>query len=65
MFGALGKALPGRIMAAGDGSPVIFGIGGYDSERRPFVFVDLMRGSWGGRPHADGLDGTSLAVSTV
>jgi N-methylhydantoinase B/oxoprolinase/acetone carboxylase alpha subunit len=51
-------------MAAGDGSPVIFGIGGYDEERKPFVFVDLMRGSWGGRPHADGLDGTSLAVST-
>ena len=64
VFGALAKALPDRIMAAGDGSPVIFGIGGYDEERRPFVFVDLMRGSWGGRPHADGLDGTSLAVST-
>ena len=64
MFGALGKALPGRIMAAGDGSPVIFGIGGYDRDRKPFVFVDLMRGSWGGRPQADGLDGTSLAVST-
>lgn len=64
VFGALAKALPGRIMAAGDGSPIIFGIGGYDAERRPFVFVDLMRGSWGGRPRADGLDGTSLAVST-
>jgi N-methylhydantoinase B/oxoprolinase/acetone carboxylase alpha subunit len=64
VFGALAKALPDRIMAAGDGSPIIFGIGGYDAERRPFVFVDLMRGSWGGRPHADGLDGTSLAVST-
>ena len=64
VFGALAKALPERIMAAGDGSPVIFGIGGYEADRRPFVFVDLMRGSWGGRPHADGLDGTSLAVST-
>ncbi|HYF18944.1 MAG TPA: hydantoinase B/oxoprolinase family protein, partial [Ramlibacter sp.] len=64
VFGALAQALPDRIMAAGDGSPVIFGIGGYDEERRPFVFVDLMRGSWGARPHADGLDGTSLAVST-
>ena len=64
VFGALAKALPDRIMAAGDGSPVIFGIGGYDADRRPFVFVDLMRGSWGGRPRADGLDGTSLAVST-
>lgn len=64
VFGALAKALPGRIMAAGDGSPIIFGIGGYDRERRPFVFVDLMRGSWGGRPDADGLDGTSLACST-
>ena len=64
VFGALSKALPDRIMAAGDGSPIIFGIGGYDEDRKPFVFVDLMRGSWGGRPNADGLDGTSLAVST-
>lgn len=64
IFGALAKALPGRIMAAGDGSPIMFSIGGYDEERQPFVFVDLMRGSWGARPHADGLDGTALAVST-
>jgi len=64
VFGALAKALPDRIMAAGDGSPVIFGVGGYDEQRRPFVFVDLMRGSWGARPNADGLDGTALAVST-
>jgi 5-oxoprolinase (ATP-hydrolysing) len=64
IFGALAKALPGRIMAAGDGSPIMFSIGGYDEERKPFVFVDLMRGSWGARPHADGLDGTALAVST-
>lgn len=64
IFGALAQALPDRVMSAGDGSPIIFGIGGYDRERRPFVFVDLMRGSWGARPHADGLDGTSLAVST-
>jgi len=64
MFGALAKALPQRIMAAGDGSPIIFGIGGYDEDRQPFVFVDLMRGSWGARPHADGLDVTALACST-
>jgi N-methylhydantoinase A/oxoprolinase/acetone carboxylase beta subunit/N-methylhydantoinase B/oxoprolinase/acetone carboxylase alpha subunit len=64
IFGALSKAVPGRIMAAGDGSPIMFSIGGYDENRTPFVFVDLMRGSWGARPHADGLDGTALAVST-
>ena len=64
IFGALAKALPGRIMAAGDGSPIMFSIGGYNEAREPFVFVDLMRGSWGARPLADGLDGTALAVST-
>src|SRR5690606_19909335 len=64
IFGALAQALPGRIMAAGDGSPIMFSIGGYSEDREPFVFVDLMRGSWGGRPTADGVDGTSLAIST-
>ncbi len=37
-------------------------IGGYDAERRPFVFLEFLFGSWGGRPHKDGVDGNSSAV---
>ncbi|HET6518971.1 MAG TPA: hydantoinase B/oxoprolinase family protein, partial [Geminicoccaceae bacterium] len=34
-------------------------IGGYDAERRPFIYVDFVCGSWGGRPFADGLEGNA------
>jgi N-methylhydantoinase B len=64
IFGALAKALPDRIMAAGEGSPLMHTFFGLDEEKKPFVLVDLMRGSWGARPGADGLDATALACST-
>src|SRR6266513_12587 len=34
-------------------------IGGYDAERKPFIYVDFTCGAWGARPWADGLDGNS------
>ncbi len=64
MFGALAKAVPGRIMACGDGAPIVVSFDGLDTSKKRFVLVDLLRGSWGGRPSADGLDGTTLACST-
>ena len=64
VFGALAKAVPEIVMAAGDGSPVIFAAGGSDDDGRPFVLVDLLRGSWGATATGDGLDGTTLACST-
>ncbi len=59
MFGALAMMLPGRVGAAGDGGNTGVSIGGYDAERRPYIFVDYTCGAWGGRPWADGLDGNS------
>ena len=58
-FGALAKMVPDQVFAASDGGNTGISIGGYDAERRPFIYVDFTCGTWGGRPFADGLDGNS------
>jgi N-methylhydantoinase B len=59
MFGALAMMLPDKVKAAGDGGNTGISIGGYDAQRKPFVYVDFTCGAWGARPWADGLDGNS------
>jgi N-methylhydantoinase B len=58
-FGALALLYPDRVYAASDGGNTGVSIGGYDAERRPFVYVDFLSGAWGARPWADGLDGNT------
>jgi len=58
-FGALAKLYPDRVYAASDGGNTGITIGGYDKELRPFIYVDFLSGSWGGRPWADGIDGNT------
>ena len=36
--------------------------GGYNAERQPFVFLEFLFGSWGGRPTKDGIDAAASAV---
>ncbi|MBI3977785.1 MAG: hydantoinase B/oxoprolinase family protein [Chloroflexi bacterium] len=57
IFGALAQALPDRVPAGNDGGLSLVGIGGYDPARRPFVLVEVLSGSWGGRPDRDGIEG--------
>jgi N-methylhydantoinase B len=59
MFGVLAMMLPDKVKAAGDGGNSGVSIGGYDADRKPFVYVDFTCGAWGARPWADGLDGNS------
>jgi N-methylhydantoinase B len=59
MFGALAQMLPDKVFAASDGGNTGISIGGWDGERRPFIYVDFTCCAWGGRPYADGLDGNS------
>jgi N-methylhydantoinase B len=59
MFGALAKMLPDVVFACSDGGNTGISIGGYYSDRRPFIYVDFTASAWGGRPYADGLDGNS------
>ena len=59
LFGALAKMVPERVCASSDGGNTGISIGGYDDNRKPFVFVDFACGAWGGRPWADGLQGNA------
>jgi N-methylhydantoinase B len=71
VFGALTKALPGRIFAAWGGGEFGVSIGGYDANRKAFVHLEFHNDtSWGGGPSRDGLDGhpgpmTSLANTPI
>ena len=59
VLGALAMMLPDKGMAASDGGNTGVSIGGYDSKRNPFIYVDFACGTWGARPWADGLSGNS------
>ncbi|HJQ48568.1 MAG TPA: hydantoinase B/oxoprolinase family protein [Amycolatopsis sp.] len=58
LFGAMAQARPEAVRAAGDGGAAILTIGGVH-EGAPFVYFDVMSGSWGGGPRGDGVDGIS------
>ncbi len=57
MFGALAPVRPDRVPAACEGGNTGVSIGGYDAERRPFIFVEFVCGTGGARPTLDGVDG--------
>lgn len=62
VMGALARVAPERVFAAGEGGNTGITIGGYDQDRRPFIFVEFISCCWGGRPDKDGVDGiTNLA----
>jgi N-methylhydantoinase B len=62
LFGALAQVAPDRVFACEVGGDTGVSIGGYDADRRPFVFLEFLFGSWGGRPARDGVDANSSAV---
>ena len=62
IFGALAKIAPDRVFACEMGGDTGISFGGYDSARRPFVFLEFLFGSWGGRPTHDGMDAASSSV---
>lgn len=65
LFGALAQMLPETVYAASDGGATGVSIGGYRSDRSPFVYVEFISASWGGRPYEDGVDGVSNPLSNV
>jgi N-methylhydantoinase B len=62
IFGALAKIAPDRVFACEMGGDTGVSFGGYDADRRPFVFLEFLFGSWGGRPTRDGMDAASSSV---
>ena len=61
--GALAQLIPERVPAAGEGGNTlaIFGADRQDGSR--FVFYELVVGTWGGTPEADGNDGLTNPAS--
>ena len=57
VFGALAGLLPDRIHAAGEGGNTLVIIGGQNPDRSPYIFYELLSGTWGARPDRDGNDG--------
>ena len=64
-FGALSQMAPERVCAASDGGNIGVPVGGYRDDRSPFIYVDFMCGTWGGRPFADGLEGSSNVLANM
>ena len=64
-FGALAQMLPQRSIAASEGGNTGVSIGGYDAERKPFIFVEFLCSAWGGRAWSDGLDGNANLMANM
>jgi 5-oxoprolinase (ATP-hydrolysing)/N-methylhydantoinase A len=64
MNGALAQLIPDRVPAAGEGgSTLAFFAGRVDGE--PFLYSELVVGTWGGRPIADGNDGLANPCASI
>ena len=63
--GALHKALPNAVGAAGEGGATMIAMGGHSDLGVPFIFVDFMCSGWGARPTKDGVDGTSAIAANL
>ncbi len=57
VFGALAGLLPDRVLAAGEGGNTLVIFGGQREDRSPYVYYELLSGTWGARPDRDGNDG--------
>ena len=57
VFGALAGLLPDRVLAAGEGGNTLVILGGQREDRSPYVYYELLSGTWGARPDRDGNDG--------
>jgi N-methylhydantoinase B len=64
-FGALPQMLPQRSIASSEGGNTGVSIGGYDADRKPFIFVEFLCSAWGGRAWSDGLDGNANLMANM
>jgi N-methylhydantoinase B len=64
IMGALAQAVPERVIAAGEGGPTLFSIGGGQGENS-FVLTEVMVGTWGARASQDGVEGISNPAANL
>lgn len=66
IFGAMAKAMPGKIPAAWGGGEVGLSFAGYDANRKAWIHLDLINdGPRGGGPNVDGADGLSAPIHNM
>jgi 5-oxoprolinase (ATP-hydrolysing) len=63
--GALAQLIPDRIPAAGEGGNTLAIFSGNDPQGDQFIYYELVVGTWGARPTADGNDGLSNPCATA
>lgn len=64
MNGALAQLIPDRVPAAGEGGSTLAFFTGRRADE-PWVFSELVVGTWGGRPIADGNDGLANPCASM
>jgi N-methylhydantoinase B len=65
VLGALAKALPGRVPAAGQGTMNNLTIGGARAGGRPFAYYETIGGGMGASPERDGLSATHVHMTNT
>jgi N-methylhydantoinase B len=65
MLGALAQVVPDRIPAAGEGGNTVVCLSGTNDKGKPYIIVDMICGSWGGRPHGDGIEAITNASQNL
>lgn len=64
IMGALAQIIPDQAIAASEGGPTLFAIGG-QHDNKPFVLTEVMVGTWGARASADGIEGISNPAANL
>ena len=66
LFGAMAKALPGKVPAAWGGGEAGITFGGYHPNRKAWVYLEFNNdGPRGGGPYIDGADGLSAPIHNM
>lgn len=65
VYGALAKALPGKVMAAGNGCCTGAIFNGTDEDGNMWVYLETIGGGGGARPGADGLSGIHVGLTNT
>jgi N-methylhydantoinase B len=63
--GALAQLVPHRVPAAGEGGNTLAIFAGNDGDGERFIYFELVAGTWGARPTADGNDGLCNPAATA
>jgi N-methylhydantoinase B len=65
IFGALAGLAPDKVPACGMAVDCNVAVSGTNHDGTPFVQIDWLAGSWGGRPDRDGIDHVSALASNI